>query len=269
MADNIIDLSKRAQIVLTKRSAPKIRCRVGFASDVSGSMRSHFNTGGPMQDMYDRLIAMALLFDSDGQLDSWTFADRFAVAPAACVANHQHYIELVKQAAADADDLWGGTSYAPVLRAIQSHYFPSAASAVVEQVTDTTKGLIASAAGALRSLFGRSTPQEPAPAPVVEQVPVLAEQEDPAFLVFGTDGDSFDEARAEQVLDELNHKPIYILFVGIGTGSKFTFLKSMADKYDNVGFIALADLPNVSADQLYEQILSDELIAWYKRNSKE
>ena len=71
-----INLEKRTQqvgIILAKRGLPVApKTRVGVALDVSGSAK-HFYENGVIQETLDRLLAVAMKFDDDGNLDAWTF----------------------------------------------------------------------------------------------------------------------------------------------------------------------------------------------------
>lgn len=81
----------------------------------------------------------------------------------------------------------------------------------------------------------------------------------PAFIIFITDGDNWDEEETNVIVRELSNYNIFVQFVGIGTGSTFNYLKSLDDmpgrKHDNTGFIAVKDMNKMDDKQLYNEML--------------
>jgi hypothetical protein len=61
--------------------------------------------------------------------------------------------------------------------------------------------------------------------------------------------------------------PLYWQLVGVGDPAEFGFLREMADELPNVGFLHLPSL-DISDDDLYEQLLSEELCTWLKATAK-
>jgi hypothetical protein len=85
----------------------------------------------------------------------------------------------------------------------------------------------------------------------------------PALALFVTDGANDDRAAAERVLTEAQAHPVYWLLVGVGNPNEFGFLRDMADKLPNVGFVHLPNL-EMTDDALYEELLGDEFVNWVK-----
>ena len=57
---------------------------------------------------------------------------------------------------------------------------------------------------------------------------------------------------------------IYYQLIGVGN-EKFRFLRQAAERFPNVGFLAVTDLTTFVADDgIYEQLLPKELCAWLK-----
>ena len=81
----------------------------------------------------------------------------------------------------------------------------------------------------------------------------------PAFVIFITDGDNWDEADTNEVIRELSNYNIFVQFVGIGTGSNFTYLKELDNlsgrTNDNTGFIAVKDMGKMDDQELYNEML--------------
>lgn len=233
-----ISLQKRAEkvgIVLAKRGLAQVPpVRVGTALDVSGSAQ-HFYTSGVMQETLDRLLAVALKFDDNGELDAWLFHDGvLPQLPTLTEADEGSYVNkvILKQRG-----LWGGTSYAPVLNEAVKFYF----------------GENSPKRSVFGSLFGGGKPTASAP-------------KAPAMVLFVTDGSNGDRQQTEEVFRaaEANKTPVYFNMVGIGDPSYFTFIEEMADKYGNVGFTNLNDL-KMSDDDLYDKIVNQEFVDWIKK----
>ena len=81
----------------------------------------------------------------------------------------------------------------------------------------------------------------------------------PAFIIFITDGDNWDEYETNEVVRELSNYNMFVQFVGIGNGSSFSYLKSLDNlsgrKHDNTGFIAVKDMNKMDDKQLYTEML--------------
>lgn len=81
----------------------------------------------------------------------------------------------------------------------------------------------------------------------------------PAFIIFITDGDNWDEYETNAIVRELSNYNMFVQFVGIGNGSTFPYLKSLDDmpgrNHDNTGFIAVKDMNKMDDQQLYTEML--------------
>lgn len=235
-----IDLNKRAEkvnIVLAKRnmtSAPKMR--VGFVTDVSGSAQWMYDRG-IIQNTLDRLLAVALKFDDNGEMDVWSFHNRFDRLETASAADEKTYVknEILSKAS-----LWGGTSYAPVMNDVLTFYFKD------EVVEKKSGGFLG---------FGGKT----------EKVAVAkTDKTTPALCLFITDGVNDDPAKTLQVLKEAVNYPVYWMMVGVGDARHFKFLEKAADDLPNVGFVNLESL-DISDEQLYEEIINPELVEFIRK----
>lgn len=80
----------------------------------------------------------------------------------------------------------------------------------------------------------------------------------PAFIIFITDGDNWDEDETNKIVRELSNYNMFVQFVGIGNES-FAYLRSLDDmkgrKHDNTGFIKVADMNRMSDEELYTNLL--------------
>lgn len=81
----------------------------------------------------------------------------------------------------------------------------------------------------------------------------------PAFIMFITDGDNWDEDETNAIIRELSNYNMFVQFVGIGNGSSFRYLKELDNlsgrKHDNTGFIAVKDMNKMDDQQLYTEML--------------
>ena len=81
----------------------------------------------------------------------------------------------------------------------------------------------------------------------------------PAFIMFITDGDNWDESATNAIIRELSNYNMFVQFVGIGNGSSFRYLKELDNlsgrKHDNTGFIAVKDMNKMDDQQLYTEML--------------
>src|ERR1043166_134540 len=218
--------------------------RVGAAPDISGSMNSKLTAatrGGDdsqAQRTLNQLMPPALKFDDDGQVDVFTFDNRCDYVCTMDKSNFESYIRANRIAAR------GGTEYAPVVEAVLRHYFGGTAKAAVEAGKSLIKGLLSKAA--------------PAPAQ-----PTASSGKDPVLMMILTDGDCSDRRATEQALVDSQSQPIYWQFVGVG-GASFPTIKYLADKLPNVGDVYLRDF-GLSEEEVYRQLVSDELVTWIKR----
>lgn len=91
-APHLVDLTKKAVITLEKKKLSEICASVILVLDVSGSMTHQYNQGR-VQRTLDKVLPLALLFDDDGTLDVWAFADRSRRLTGATLDNIGDYIK--------------------------------------------------------------------------------------------------------------------------------------------------------------------------------
>lgn len=244
-----LSLEKKQELVglrLEKLDLPTNIClAVKCAMDVSGSMHGLFKNG-TVQETFDRLIPIGMRFDDNGSLESYGFASGAFRAPDITEAEFGLYVSpMFLPAAEKSGNLWGGTRIAEVLKLVREEAAPSGKT-VTEKKTGGFLGLFKKTERTEIIHHGRSVP--------------------PAYLMLGTDGDTGDEGEVDRQLAAMEQESIYVQFFGIGTDTKFAFLKRMADKYDHVGFEHFPDLTNTSDQAMYDRLLTPELVAWIKKN---
>ena len=243
---NMINLRKSVAIVLEKRKLPQVTCAVAATFDISGSMQQLYGSGA-VQEIAEKLFAIALKFDDNGNLDAWAFHnDTFELEG----ITEKNYATFVTEQILHNRQvrLWGGTSYCPALESIDNFYYGT-------KDSDTTvmpSGFFSK----VGKLFGNSSPVQTHAVPDADR-----ETSTPVFLMFLTDGENDDATASMRYLKELQKKNIYVEFVGIGN-APFNFCRTAADALPNVGFVQIKDITQISDDDLYEQLLNPEFCSW-------
>jgi hypothetical protein len=248
----MIDLKKKVGIVLEKRKvAATTMAQVGCAFDITGSMRGLYQNG-TVQSLAERLLAVALRFDDNGTLDSWSFCDGSDELTPITEKNFANYVneEMVNNRNISK---WNGTNYAPVLRDIAGFYFGMSKEVITERQEKATSFL--------GKLFGKTE--------TVRDVQVVTSggQNDgklPVYLMFITDGENFDGDEAWAVLEALKTQNIYVEFVGVGPET-FKFCRKAADAFGNVGFVQIKNVDTISDEELYSSLLNEEFCTWIKK----
>ena len=224
-----LSLEKKSELVrlnLEKRQVPTgIKIAVKQVIDVSGSIKHYFNDG-TMQELTDRLLPVAMRFDDNQSLETYAFGSDIAKLDDVVVSDFGNYIDRKFLRQVPNSVLWTGTKYAKALQMVYDDINPK-----------RTFG----------SFFGKK--------PEIK----------PSFVEFITDGDTQgDEYETERVLEKLGNFKCYVQLIGVGRGSSFRFLRDMADQFGHVGFVTFPDLDRVSDEDMYAQLLGEELCSWIK-----
>ncbi|WP_161882219.1 VWA domain-containing protein [Deinococcus alpinitundrae] len=97
--------------------------------------------------------------------------------------------------------------------------------------------------------FGASKPRKSA---LMEKTPV--------YVIFITDGETFDKKESEAQLKDASLEPVFWKFVGVGR-EKFEFLQKLDDlsgRYiDNADFVQIENIDTLDSGQLYEMLLQE------------
>lgn len=239
-ADNV-------SIVLSKRRLPRPPIvRVAVALDISGSAKDLYQSG-IIQETHDRMLGIAMKFDDNGEIDTWTFTEGFDRLPTATPDNYGSYItdNVLDNASLRK---WGGTKYAPVMADIVNFFFAR------EETPPAQK----EKRGFFSRLFGAES-DEPAP------LPATAANDMPAWVLFVTDGQNpeADRQHVEKLLHDSQKFPIYWSLIGVGDPREFAFLRQVAEELPNVGFLHLESL-DISDQQIYEQLITEEFCDWLR-----
>ena len=240
-------LKKKVGIILTKRKLEKVVCEVKVAFDLSGSMESLYQNG-TVQNLADRILAVATKFDDNGELEAWTFSCGYDQIPVITEQKHEDYVNQYIVKNSYIKHKWGGTEFLPVMQDIISEYTHED---IVEQKIAEVK------APFWKRLIGQQTSQE-----IVDVKKTVARSaEHPAFVVFQTDGENSDKSQVERLLESSKHLKIYWQFICVGN-SGFEWVEKMSKKFGNVGFQKFSDLKSVSDEQFYEKLIDESFAKW-------
>lgn len=237
---------EKTRFVLEKKQVKAIKAHVVIDLDVSGSTQEMYMQG-LFQKAFQQVLPIGILFDDNQEVDTFTFNNGKYynhIVPNATKDNYENYIgENILQDSTLTK--WGGTDYAPVLRAnIAAFNFEREATVVKKKFF---------------GLFSRSETES--------KLHTTSESGYPVIVFFFTDGENTDKDETDRLLQEYENKNlnIYFQFIGIGDG-KFSFLKKVADKYKNSGFIHMAEFEKVVDDDTFiDLLLNDELCEYLKQ----
>lgn len=88
-----ITLRKEAvRVVLEKKKLTGVVAKVALVLDISGSMRTLYKNG-TVQEVVERVLAVASQFDDDGSLDIWVYDNEFSRLPAVTEKDFAGYVE--------------------------------------------------------------------------------------------------------------------------------------------------------------------------------
>lgn len=118
---NMISLVKKAGISLEKKGLSEHTARVAAVIDISGSMSGRYRKG-LVQKLAERVLALGLRFDDDGEVDIWLFGKRVHKPAGMTLDGYKTYIaDLIRK-----HPLEGDTRYGLAMTAVREHYFGTA-----------------------------------------------------------------------------------------------------------------------------------------------
>ncbi len=232
---------EKVKINLEKKS-PIPSCNVVFVLDVSGSMNSEFRSyngqDSLVQDILERIYPIATHMTKglihEEVLDCYLFSNSFAeMKPKINMNNFAGYVkDVILKKGDHSNVLWGGTSYAPVMQSISSHYRSSDVPTYVVFITDGDNG----------------------DHTLTEQV-VIESSKYPIFWQFVGIGHSAFKFLGD--LDDMSVVEDQKLISNLDT--------SKGRVVDNANFFQLNDIKSVSDDELYKRILN-EFPDWIRKS---
>lgn len=239
------------KLALEKHEVNKIiPCQVKLAMDVSGSFDDE-HCEGYTQDLINRFVPFALIFDKDGVIDSYTFSHKAGKLPLISKDNFENYIR--KQVIGCAG--YGGmTSYTPVLKLIDSEASPQ--STVVEHTTTKPAGM-------LGRLFGKKDEK------VVTHTTVSDGIVEKELVFFVTDGEADDTTAAKTYLERMGKNNVFFVFISVGDRDIRLFKDSFVDTpfsiYIKLTKSQIRDLKNWTDEKMYDMLLQPSLVAWMNK----
>nr|MBC9198901.1 VWA domain-containing protein [Paenibacillus sp. PL91] len=88
-----IDLRKKlVQITLEKKKLTNVTARVGIVLDITGSMLPLYKNG-TVQEVVERILAVASKFDDNGTLDVWVYDTHFSRLPSVTEQDFGNYVQ--------------------------------------------------------------------------------------------------------------------------------------------------------------------------------
>lgn len=236
---------EKTRFVLEKKKVKDIKAHIVVDLDVSGSTADMYHQG-LFQKAFQQVLPIGILFDDNQEIDTFTFSSSddsvTHIKPNATAKNYETYI---KNNILDAPiPKWNGTDYLPVLKANVAEF-----------------GFYREESSIKKSFFGLFSRKS-----TTETLRSDSSTGYPVIVFFFTDGENNDQRATMEYLQSCqdNNVNIYFQFIGIGTG-KFGFLKAVADKFTNTGFVHMQDFDKlVDDDAFIDTLLSDELCGYLK-----
>ncbi|MER5789000.1 VWA domain-containing protein [Streptomyces sp. NPDC001980] len=231
-----VDMRKRLSlrkeqvaISLRKHGGAGVTARVILVLDASGSM-SFLYSKGVVNDVVERMAAVAAQLDDDGEMQAWTFASNAARLPDLRLGELPEWLRLH-------------------VRVGQLSLF--------RRSKKPSKGLEAGQVD-MRTVGIQNEEQK-----AIAQVRMYVRENSaavPTLVLFFSDGGVYRNAAIEQELRDAVEEPIFWQFVGLGRSNygvleRFDTLPGR--RVDNVGFFAVDDIEKVADQELYDRLLSE------------
>lgn len=109
----LIDLTKKAAVVLKDKQIFGEKAQIAVALDISGSMSALYSNG-TVQELTDRLLGIGLNMDLDKSIDVYAFGEKSHEVGTATESNHQGFVSNMTR----KYRLEGGTNYGGVMKKI-------------------------------------------------------------------------------------------------------------------------------------------------------
>jgi len=244
-APQLVSLAKIAGVSLAKNKLERVRAKVAFVIDASGSMKLQYERG-QVQEVVNRVFPLGVHFDDDEALETWAFGNKSKQLSNVTFGNFKDYV--TQEAGGWFQwmmDVQSNTNNEPV---------------VIRQVIEHFSGLAPPEADAdNKGFFGlkKVFPKGFAPA-ITARAPV--------FVLFISDGGVSENSEIQFLIRWASTLPIFWQFIGIG-GSGYGALAKLDElskrHIDNANFFAVDDLRQISEAELYDRMMK-EFPMWLK-----
>ncbi|WP_446038793.1 VWA domain-containing protein [Streptomyces sp. SID1121] len=221
----LLSYTRKAAVSLEKHGLAGHTARVALCLDRSASM-SGLYASGRVQALAERVLALALRLDDNGEVDVIPFATVAEAAGSMGLADYPGRTAVLHQEA----DVDGSADYGAVIRLVRGRYSGSVDLRSVPPLADAKAG---AGAGAV---------------------------EPPVFVMLVTDGAT---SESEVVLEQLRssgYEPVFWQFMAIGEPDEFAFLAELSARPgpypDNIGFFSVRDPGELTDEQFYDLLLA-------------
>ena len=236
---NLLDLTKSLELNLTKQDIVDIpQMAVKLAVDRSGSMSEEYSCGW-VQNAIDLMLAAAVKFDDDGQLEIGFFNTQFIETKPVTVNSLGTYLKET------AIDVYGGTKFSEAISTLLN--------ITDEDAIPTPNATV----GFFKRLFSKKVEE-----PTKDEFKAAELQ----YLAVITDGDNYDKQETSQVLNSLTDNQ-FVQFIAIGTEVNADYLDLLSSRYNNVSVIYLKNPKTVSNDTFFEAVVNDKFKHFIKGES--
>ena len=247
----LLQLTNKVRMTSMKSGILNRKAQVALSIDVSGSM-DHYFQSGKVQELVERMLAIGIAFDDDGEIDIFAFGTD---AQYCGTVNKTNYHECVRYLGNYTVEINGvrirlsGTRYEPCFDAVLKHYFGN------DWRTLNTGG----SSGFLG--FGKSAGSG--------RPNLTSPNGDPVFHLFVTDGECSDRQASLDIVDKSSQLPMFTQFAGFGSGfSTLNAIDNMGGRYvDNAGVFTATSL-GLTDDDLYAGMLN-EFPDWLRATANE
>jgi hypothetical protein len=238
----LLSLTKTAAVSLEKRGLGEHTARVALCLDISGSMHGLYRSG-KIQKLAERILALGLRFDDDGDVDVFLFGKEGYAAGSLQLANHATYVNDLLQ----RHKLEGATYYGKAMQLVRQHYFGTA--------------------DLRRAPFGQELPvyvmfvtDGRTMDEAVTRDQIIASSYEPLFWQFLAIGKSSQSVQPGAAMQKPGRWG-----GGRKSGGEFEFLEeldTLTGRYvDNANFFAVEDPASIPDGELYE-LLMNEYPGW-------
>lgn len=130
--EEIIRLKEKASVQIRQKNIMILKVRVGFVLDISKSMYGLYRDG-VMQNVIERVLALAMNFDDDGSLDAFVFGTTAVELKPVTANDFEAYVEREIMAKHKINQ---ATKYATALALIKEKYKKSKIPVFILFLTD-------------------------------------------------------------------------------------------------------------------------------------